>query len=306
MSGQRRQILVSGASGFIGSALLPLLRTSSYDVVRLVRSRAAIIEDTRFWDPASGVIELPRTDLYEAVIHLAGVNIGERKLTQQRKREVWNSRTDGTTLLCEALTQLDSQPRVFVSASGMGIYGERGDERLTEASAPGEGFISDLVQAWEVAAEPARRAGIRVAHVRTSVVLSAAGGALRRMLLPFRLGVGGPLGSGKQWFSWITRDDLVRLYLHIVETPELSGPVNGAAPGVVRQREFAKTLGRELNRPALFPVPRSVLRIMFGKDLGDHLLESAHLVPEKALASGFVFHHPTLTEALPWVINDKP
>ncbi len=298
-------ILITGASGLIGSALLPYLSANGYDVTRLVRSRATMKHDTRFWDPAQGVIELARTDDFDGVIHLAGANIGDRRLTEKRKREVWNSRVDGTTLLCNALLKLERKPRVLVCASAMGIYGDRGDEWLTEASAPGEGFLAELCTAWEQAAEPAQRAGIRVVHLRTAIVLSAAGGALKKMLPAFFFGLGGPLGNGEQWMSWITRADIVRLYLHSVETETLSGPVNAASNKPFRQRGFARALGRALHRPALIPVPRFALRAVFGTEMADSVLASTRLVPEQATRSGFDFQHAGLPEALSAALNDR-
>ncbi len=299
-----RQVLVSGASGLIGSALLPLLRSRDYEPVRLVRSRAAMQENTRYWNPADGVIELSAADHFDAVIHLAGENLGAKRLTEKRKREIWSSRMAGTTLLAETLAKRDPKPRVLISASAMGIYGDRGDEMLTEASAPGVGFLAELCQAWEAAAEPARRAGIRVVHPRMGLVLSAAGGALKKMLPAFKLGVGGPLGNGRQWTSWITREDVVRLFLHIIEHEEITGPVNAATPHPVRQSEFARVLGKVLHRPALLPMPKIALELLFGSELTATLLGSQRLDPVKVESSGFDFEHPGLWEGLKWAVQD--
>ncbi len=301
----RKCVLISGASGLIGSALLPLLRSGGYEPLRLVRSRAAVAEDARFWDPAAGVIELRSSDRYDAVVHLAGENLGEKRLTEKRKRQIWNSRMNGTTLLAETIAKMEPKPRVLISASAMGIYGDRGDEMLTETSTPGSGFLADLCQAWEAAADPACRAGIRVVHPRMGFVLTAAGGALRKMLPAFKFGVGGPLGNGRQWTSWITREDLVRLFMHIIEHEEISGPVNAVTPQPVRQGEFARNLGKVLHRPALFPVPRIALELLFGKELTAILLGSQRLDPVKVEASVFTFLYPGLWDGLSWAVQDR-
>lgn len=298
-------VLITGASGLIGSALLPLLRSRGYEPVRLVRTRAAVAEDARFWDPAAGVIELRPEDRYEAVIHLAGENLGDKRLTAKRKQKVWSSRMNSTTLLSETLAKTETKPRVLISASAMGIYGDRGDEILTEASAPGSGFLAELCQTWEAAADPARRAGLRVVHPRMGLILTAAGGALRKMLPAFKFGVGGPLGSGTQWSSWITREDMVRLLLHIIEHEEISGPVNAATPHPARQKEFARVLGKVLHRPALLPVPRLALELLFGRELTATLLGSQRLDPVKAESSSFTFLHPGLREGLHWATLDR-
>jgi uncharacterized protein (TIGR01777 family) len=290
-------VAVTGASGLLGSALIPFLTTGGHRVTPV--SRRPRPAGTMWWEPSSGAIEVSALEGVDAVVHLAGENIGKR-WTERRKRRIRRSRTEGTRLLAEALAELERPPRVLVAASAMGIYGDRGDEVLTEEAVPAESgdYLVQLGRDWEAAAEPARAAGIRVVHLRFGLILSPGGGALGRMLPLFQAGVGGPLGSGKHWVSWISLDDAVGAVHHALFTGGLSGPVNTAAPEPVTSRGFAETLGRVLHRPALVPAPASALRLLFGEMADQGLLASQRLSPERLVSSGYSFRHPDLESAL--------
>jgi uncharacterized protein len=289
------RVLVTGASGFLGSALVPALEAGGAVVLRLGRRPSP---GGLTWDPAAGSI--PRTALegLDAVVHLAGENIGAGRWSRARRARLLASRVDGTRLLCEALAALERPPRVLVSASAIGYYGDRGSEVLGEESAPGEGFLSGLARAWEGATGPAEARGVRVIHLRMAPVLARDGGMLARMRLPFRLGLGGRLGSGRQWMSWIALDDLIAAMLHVVDREELGGPVNAASPGAVTNREFTRVLGRVLGRPAILPVPAAALRLVFGAMADEALLASARVAPGRLLGSGFRFRYAGLEAAL--------
>ncbi len=233
----------------------------------------------------------------DAVVHLAGENIAER-WTAAKKARIRDSRVKGTQLLCETLTRLSSPPKVLVSASAIGYYGDRGEETLTDDSPPGRGFLPEVCRAWEAATEPARQQGLRVVQLRLGVVLSVAGGALAKMLPPFRLGLGGVLGSGRQYMSWIALDDVVGTLQHAVVTDALQGPTNAVAPRAVTNQEFTKTLGKVLGRPTAMPLPAFAARLMFGEMADELLLASARVQPTKLLASGYQFRYPELAEAL--------
>jgi uncharacterized protein (TIGR01777 family) len=293
---------VTGAGGLIGSALTRQLATDRHRVSRLVRRAAGPGEIS--WDPAAGRLDPNDLEGLDAVVHLAGENVGVR-WTTARKARIRESRIQGTRVLSEALAHTRRFPPVLVSASAVGIYGDRGDEILTERSAPGprEDFLAAVGQEWEGAAAPAREAGIRVVHPRFGVVLSPAGGALGKMLLPFRLGLGGRLGEGSQWMSWISIDDVVGALLHLVRNETLSGPVNVTAPEPLRNRDFTRTLGQVLSRPTPLPVPSAALRLVLGEMADSTLLASARVVPERLLASGYRFTHPDLETALRHVLR---
>jgi uncharacterized protein (TIGR01777 family) len=295
----RLRIAVSGASGFIGSALVPFLTTGGHTVVRMVRKHRAH-EGEAAWDWHLGRIDAHRLEGLDAVVHLAGENIGAR-WTPERRRLIRDSRGIGTRFLSETLARLARRPHVLVSASAVGVYGNRGDEPLTESSptfvTPAD-FLAEVVREWEAATEPAHAAGIRVVLPRFGMVLSPAGGALGRMLPPFRLGVGGPLGSGRQQMSWIAMDDLIGAVHHAIMTESLEGPVNATSPRPVSNREFAATLGRVLERPALLPVPAAALRLAFGEMADVALLAGARVLPARLQASGYQFCYPELEGAL--------
>lgn len=293
------RILVTGATGFIGRALVPFLVAGGHRVTRLTRRDVPPVagaDDVRC-DLVSGRLDPAVLADHDAVVHLAGESVAER-WTPEKKARIRASRVDGTRRLAEALAALAEPPRVLVSASAIGIYGDRGDERLTEASAPGRGFLAEVAKAWEAAAEPARRRGIRVVHPRMGMVLSPGGGALARLLPPFRLGAGGKLGSGRQWTSWIALDDLLPLLLHLIADATFEGPVNAVAPGAVTNAEFARVLGKVLGRPTVLGVPAFAARMAFGEMADEVLLASTRVIPARLEAAGYPFRHPELEAAL--------
>jgi uncharacterized protein (TIGR01777 family) len=249
------------------------------------------------WDPAGERIDASRLDGVDAVIHLAGENVAGGRWTPGRKTRIRDSRVQGTRLLAESLARLAHPPRVFISASATGYYGSRGSEILREDSGPGAGFLADVCRAWEAAADPARRAGVRVVHTRFGIVLSARGGVLSRVLPVFRAGFGGPLGTGRQYVSWIAIDDLVAAMLHVLATDAVSGPLNVVAPHPVTNAQFTAALGRALSRPAMLPVPAAVLRFVFGEMADDTLLASQRVEPARLLGSGFAFGFPEIDTA---------
>lgn len=302
---QRLRIAISGASGLVGSELAARLAAQGHEVHRLVRNirdggRTAIA-----WNPRSGWIEDDKLEDMDAVIHLAGENIAEGRWTAAKKRRIHESRVLGTELLARTLAGLDRPPHAFICASAIGFYGDRGEEPLTEISALGEGFLPDVCRDWEVAASPAREAGIRVAHLRLGVVLSLAGGALRKMLPPFKLGAGGRLGDGRQWMSWVSLDDAVRAIEHTLHHEELRGAVNVTAPRPVTNQEFTKALGSALHRPTMAPVPAPVIRLLLGQMADDLLLASTLVLPEALRITGFEWRHPSIEDALEEILNGR-
>ncbi len=292
------KVLISGASGLVGSALVPFLAAGGHEVGRLVRSPSAAATDRIFWDAASGQVDLGAWTGSDAVVHLAGENIAAGRWTSARKERIRASRVGGTGQLCLALAGWSPRPKVFVCASAIGIYGDRGDEVLDETSPSGQGFLAEVCRDWEAAAEPARQAGVRVVHLRFGVILSPLGGALAKMLLPFRLGLGGRLGSGRQYLSWIALDDAVRAIHHALLREEVQGPVNVVAPNPASNRQFTRTLARVLWRPAFFPMPAWVARLAFGEMANELLLASTRVMPRRLQETGFRFDHPDLEEAL--------
>lgn len=291
------RIIISGASGLIGSALRPALDAAGHSTAAVVRRPAS--GDQVQWDPGAK-LDARKLSGCDAIVHLAGKNIAGR-WTEKFKREVRESRVQGTSTLATAAAESFRQtgmPKVFVAASAAGYYGNRGDERLTESSGRGSGFLADVCQEWEDAAAPAVEAGVRVAQLRLGVVLSKQGGALKMMLPAFRLGLGGPVGDGRQFWSWVTLEDVVGAFVYALTDDALHGAANVVAPQVVRSAEFAHELGRALHRPAFFPLPAFVVRTVFG-EMGDALLlASARVEAVKLQAAGFRFRHPELGEAL--------
>jgi len=297
------RVLITGSSGLIGRALTRSLESDGIEVFSLVRRPPT--EDSELqWDPASGALDADDLEGFDAVVHLAGAGIGDRRWSERRKQTILDSRVDGTRLLAEALASVKDKPAVLISGSAIGFYGNR-DEPVTEADGPADpsDFLSEICVAWELAATPAEAAGIRTVFLRTGIVLAAKGGALGKLLLPFRVGFGGKLGSGDTWWSWISIDDEVRAIRHLIDTP-ISGPVNLTAPAPVRNAELTKTLGRVLRRPTFFAVPRFALELILGKELAAALLfTSARVLPAKLEESGFEFRHPDIEAALRSVLS---
>lgn len=301
-----RTILISGATGLIATSLIPMLTAMGFRVKRLVRSEPRSPDEIR-WDPARGELDATALTGVEAAIHLSGESIAGGRWSADRKREILESRVRGTTLLSETLARLARPPRVLISASAIGIYGDRGEELLVEQSplrtGPDAYFVEQVGHAWEAATEPAERAGIRVARTRFGLVLTPAGGALAAMLPAFKAGVGGRMGNGEQWMSWIGIDDVLGALHHIVLTESLRGPVNLTAPGAVRNSEFAQVLADVLHRPSVLPAPAAALRLAMGEMADELLLASAHVLPERLRESGYQFRHPTLEGALRHVLG---
>lgn len=298
-----RTIAITGATGLIGSALARSLRADGHTVRPLVR-RPTDDPGAIRWDPAAGTIDAEALVGVDAVVHLAGAGIGDKRWSPARKREILESRTRGTALIARTMAEMATPPTTFVSGSAIGFYGTRGDEVLTEDSAPGDDFVAGVVLAWEDAARPAVEAGIRTVFVRTALVLAPDGGILSRLALPFRFFVGGRLGSGRQWMSWITLDDEVAAIRFVLERDDLSGPVNLAAPQPVTNAEMATAIGAALHRPSAIPVPAFAPRLALGREMADSLLFASQRVQPTVLTeAGFAFTHPDLSGALAAVLG---
>ncbi|MGM0416570.1 MAG: TIGR01777 family oxidoreductase [Thermodesulfobacteriota bacterium] len=289
------RILISGASGLVGTALCTYLQSCGHTTVPLSRRKE---EQQPWWDISKGELSWGAEPDFDVVIHLAGENIASGRWNARKKKRIRMSRVSGTTLLAQSLAEKEHKPQLFISGSAVGFYGDRGDDELTEQSKAGNGFLSQVCQEWEEASAPAAAAGIRTVNTRLGMVLSAKGGALQKMLPPFKLGLGGPLGSGRQFMSWIDIDDLCRAIGHIIQEQSLHGPVNMASPQPVRNKEFSTTLGRVIGRPAILPAPSLALRLLMGEMADALLLSSTRAVPQKLLDSGFIFSRPELYEAL--------
>ena len=298
-----RTIAITGATGLIGSALARSLRADGHTVRPLVR-RPTDDPGAIRWDPAAGTIDAEALVGVDAVVHLAGAGIGDKRWSPARKREILESRTRGTALIARTMAEMATPPTTFVSGSAIGFYGTRGDEVLTEDSAPGDDFVAGVVLAWEDAARPAVEAGIRTVFVRTALVLAPDGGILSRLALPFRFFVGGRLGSGRQWMSWITLDDEVAAIRFVLDRDDLSGPVNLAAPQPVTNAEMATAIGAALHRPSAVPVPAFAPRLALGREMADSLLFASQRVQPTVLTeAGFAFTHPDLSGALAAVLG---
>ena len=290
-------VVVTGSSGLIGTALKGALERAGHRMVPMVRSQAS--GDAIHWDPDRGEIDAEGLEGVGAVVHLAGEGIGNRRWNEAHKAKVRESRIRGTSLLAETLAKLNKAPKVLVSGSAVGYYGDRGDEVLIESSRPGSDFLADVCTAWEAATAPAKEAGIRVAHIRTGIVLSGRGGALPKMLLPFKFGVGGKLGSGKQWMSWIALEDEAGAIVHLLRENSLSGPFNLTAPNPVTNDEMTKAIGAALHRPTLLPAPAFALKAALGGEMAEELLlVSQRALPTRLLDAGYTFAHPEFGDAL--------
>jgi uncharacterized protein (TIGR01777 family) len=291
-------VLVTGSSGLIGQELVAELGRQGHQVTRLVRRPPAGAGEAT-WDPSAGTIETAKLEGHDAAVHLAGAGIGDHKWSEDHKRAVLDSRVQGTGLLARTLAGLDHPPKVFASGSAVGYYGYESDQTVTEADRKGRGFLADVVAAWEDAAAPAEDAGIRTVRLRSGVVLTAKGGALKKQLLPFKLGLGGRLGDGKQWLSWISIEDEVAAIVHLLTTDGVKGPVNVTSPHPVTNAEFTAVLAKVLKRPAFMPVPTPALHALFGTEMTkEMLLGGQKVLPEALDASGFTFAHPELEGAL--------
>ncbi len=291
-------VLISGSSGLIGTALVDKLNAAGHRTLKLVRRPGPVSADEIPWDPAAGQLDTTPLEGLDAVVHLAGENIAGGRWTDERKQRIRDSRVLGTRLLTDRIVALSRPPRVMISTSAVGYYGNRGSEALKEDSDPGNGFLASLCQEWEAAAKPVIGKGVRLVLLRIGIVLSAKGGALARMLLPFKLGLGGTIGSGNQYMAWITLDDLVGIILYALENDSLRGPVNAVSPNPETNEDFTRALGRVLVRPTFIPLPAFAVRLMLGDMADELLLSSARVQPSPLRAVGYKFQYPRLEEAL--------
>jgi hypothetical protein len=295
-------VFISGASGLVGRAAVRALRTRGFDVLKLVR-RPPNEADEVFWDPA-GSVDYPSEKPLDYVLHLAGESV-VGLWNDEKKQRIRDSRVKGTQTIAQFCASRAQTPKALIAASAIGFFGSRGDEELTESSAPGTGFLADVARDWEAATKPAAQAGIRVVNLRIGVVLSKDGGALGAMLLPFRLGLGGKIASGNQWMSWITTHDLMNIIAFAIANQSLSGPVNCVSPQPVTNAEFSKTLAYVLNRPAVIPLPKFVTKLLPGNMADETLLTSERVLPERLTQAGFNFRHPDLFDALQTVLDRR-
>jgi len=293
----RKKILIAGSSGLIGTQLVAFLDTGGHDVYRLVRRRAER-EDEIEWDPKNEIINPEEIEGFDAIIHLGGEGIGDKRWSKKRKEEILTSRTGSTAFLAKTISELKSKPEVFMLASAVGYYGHSDRQNLTEDSELGVGYLSDVCSAWEKSAQAVVDCGVRTIWLRTGIVLSGIGGALGKMLFPFKMNAGGPIASGKQWMPWISMDDQIYAMHELLLNTEASGPYNLTAPNPVSQKEFAKTLGHVINRLAIAPLPSFVVRILFGKMGVDLLTKGQHVVPHRLEEIGYEFTHKDLESAL--------
>ncbi len=297
------EIAISGSTGLVGSELVKTLKARGHKVRRLVRSENEMGADNILWDPRQGIRDLFRLEGIDAFVNLSGENIGSGRWTGRRKKELYQSRVESTRLLVDRIGRLQKKPSVFVSASAIGYYGDRGDVILDEKSSPGEGFLAELCQAWESEARRAKDKGMRAVFTRFGVILSDRGGALAKMLPIFKLGAGGRLGSGKQWMSWIAISDVVAAIIHALEKDKLQGPVNVVSTNPVQNEVFTKTLGRVLRRPTFFPAPAFGLKLALGQMAQELLLASQRVAPKELERTGFQFAYPELEGALREVLS---
>jgi uncharacterized protein len=299
------KILLSGSTGLIGRSLMPVLASAGYQVVPLLRQASAPAGSIA-WNPIAETMDPAPLQGIDAVIHLGGENLAQGRWTAEKKKRIRDSRVHSTALLADTIRRLRPLPRVFLCASATGFYGDRGDEELTEESPAGKGFVADVCQEWEAASKPAAETGIQVVHLRLGVVLSAAGGALAKMLMPFKLGLGGPIGNGRQYLAWISLADGLAAMMHLLDHSRVAGPVNMVAPQSITFRQFARTLGRVLHRPAVFSLPAPIARLVLGEMADQLLLASTRVVPRRLAEDGFVFQQPDLETALRQILAKNP
>jgi uncharacterized protein len=300
------RLAITGSTGFVGSAVVAVLSEAGHEVVRLIRRAPAPGEMAVRWDPVRREVDAAGLEGCDGLLHLAGENVGAGRWTAARKAAIRDSRVNGTRLLCDALAGLARPPKVIVCASAVGYYGDRGEETLAEESPPGTGYLAEVSREWEAASAPAARKGIRVVALRIGMVLSPKGGALARMLPLFRAGLGGVIGSGRQYVSWVALDDLPHILLHALQRGDLTGPVNAVAPHPVTNREFTEALGKALSRPTPLPVPAFALRLAVGREMADALLlASARVVPRRLEETGYPFRFPELGAALRHLLRGK-
>ena len=292
------KIAVSGATGLVGSALCPLLTQQGHNVVAIRRGDGGSYEDSIRWDPNSGLTNPARLESVDAVVHLAGENIASGRWNDAMKRRIRSSRVDGTKSLVQSIAAVEKRPQVLVCASAIGFYGDRGAMEMDESSAAGSDFLADVCEQWEAEATAATELGVRVVNVRIGVVLSPKGGALKKMLRPFKLGLGGIVGPGNQYWSWIGLNDLTRVLAFCIADDAVSGPVNAVSPESATNREFTKAVGKVLNRPTVIPLPGFIAKLMLGEMATTLLLASTRVVPKQLQAHGFKFERPGLVDCL--------
>jgi uncharacterized protein (TIGR01777 family) len=298
-----KKVLISGSSGFIGSYILPYLSEQGFRISRLVRRKGLTSDSEIFWDPLEETIEDISKDEIDLVIHLAGESIATGRWTSQKKARIKNSRVKNTHFLSRTLAELEFKPKLLICASAIGYYGDRGMEILNERSDPGDGFLAQVCQEWEAATKPAAEAGIRVIHLRFGIILSSEQGALAKMLPAFKAGLGGKIGSGQQYMSWITVEEVVRVIQYVITTPGLNGPINVVSPNPVTNEEFTKCLGQVLSRPVLFTLPSIILKATLGQMAKELLLTSTRVTPKKLIDSGYTFQHARLDPALRSILS---
>ncbi len=297
------KILITGSHGLVGSALIPELTKVGHTVIRMIRPPMKPDEKEILWDPQTGFVEKEKLEGFDAVVHLAGENISTGRWTTEKKARIRDSRVKGTRLLAEILAGLKHKPKILATASAVGFYGNRYSEGMNEKSAAGSGFLAETCIEWEAAAEPARQPGINVVHLRFGIILSPKGGALAKMLPPFKLGVGGKIGSGNQYMSWISITDLVGAVIHVLKSKEPNGPINIVSQQPVTNLEFTKALGKVLSRPTVFPLPAFAARFALGEMADELLLSSTRVEPSRLKASGYAFQHNNIEEALRSVLG---
>jgi uncharacterized protein len=299
------KILISGSSGLVGSHLVPFLRQKGHEVKKLVRHTSSLALDEIYWDPTKGELNPSDIQEFDAIINLAGENLGKGRWNEAKKQRILESRVKSTQLLAETISQLKNKPKVFINASAIGIYGEQGDEELNEESPEGKGFLSQVCHKWEAAANPIKEQSIRTVWMRLGMVLSTEGGGLKPMLVPFRLGLGGKLGSGKQFMSWIVLEDLLKAILFALTDDKLQGPVNAVSPNPVTNSTFTEVLGSVLHRPTWMPVPSMMAKLIFGEMADALILSSTRVFPKRLEEAGFQFDYPNLKLAFQHLLNNS-